>query len=94
MTRRTVNEPGTIPNPLDELAGRLAALLPAGSGRLAQDLRKNVRAALSDALARMELVTRDEYEIQRALLMRTREKLASLEQQVEALEQQLRERSG
>ena len=93
MATKTDRGPGTPSNTLDEIAGRLTALLPEGSERLADDVRRNLRAALSDALARMELVTRDEYEVQRALLLRTREKLTSLEQQVRDLEEILKNRT-
>jgi BMFP domain-containing protein YqiC len=52
----------------------------------AADLEKNVRALLSSFFARLDLVTREEFDIQRQVLLRTREKLARLEAQVSELE--------
>jgi BMFP domain-containing protein YqiC len=55
----------------------------------AADLEKNLRALLSSFFARLDLVTREEFDIQRQVLLRTREKLAQLEAQVAELEQKL-----
>jgi BMFP domain-containing protein YqiC len=52
----------------------------------AADLEKNVRALISSFLARLDLVTREEFDIQRQVLLRTREKLAQLEAHVAELE--------
>ena len=74
---------------LDELARRLGAALPSGLGALKQDMDKNVHAALRATLAKMDLVTREEFEVQRGVLARTRAKLEALEKQVAELERQL-----
>ena len=74
------------PKTLDTLVGRIVDGMPAGLGRVRDDLRGNLRAAVSAALARMDLVTREEFDAQRAVLARTREKLESLQQQLEELE--------
>jgi BMFP domain-containing protein YqiC len=74
------------PKLLDELSERLSAGLPTGLRSLQDELAKNLRASLEAAFARLDLVTREEFEIQSAVLARTREKLARLEQQVKALE--------
>ena len=68
---------------LSELSARLAAL---AADNPAKDLEKNVRALLSSALARLDLVSREEYEIQSQVLARAREKLAALERRVAELE--------
>ena len=68
---------------LSELSARLAELAAANPAR---DLEKNFRGMLSSAFARMELVTREEYDVQAQVLARTREKLAALEARVAALE--------
>jgi len=68
---------------LSELSARLAAL---AADNPAKDLEKNVRALLSSALARLDLVSREEYEIQSQVLARAREKLAVLESRVAELE--------
>jgi len=55
----------------------------------AADLEKNVRALLSSVFARLDLVTREEFDVQRQVLLRTREKIAQLEAQVSELERRL-----
>ena len=52
----------------------------------AADLEKNLRALLSSFFARLDLVTREEFDVQRQVLLRTREKLAALEAQIAELE--------
>jgi BMFP domain-containing protein YqiC len=78
------------PRQLDELAQRLAGVLPEGLKQLREDLEKNFRAVLQSAFSQMNLVSREEFEVQAALLKRTREKLNALEAQVRELEQKLR----
>jgi len=58
-------------------------------GGFAQDVEKNLRAALSAALTRLDLVTREELDIQMQVLTRTRERLETLEKQVTDLERRL-----
>jgi len=76
------------PKLLDELSERLAASVPSGIRNLQEDLAKQFRANLEAGLARLNLVTREEFDVQSAVLARTREKLSLLEQQVKALESQ------
>jgi BMFP domain-containing protein YqiC len=74
------------PKLLDDLAKRLAGSVPAGLRFAQQDLQKNLRAALESGLAHLELVTRQEFDIQSAVLARTRKKLEQLEKEVAELE--------
>ncbi len=74
------------PKSLDALVGRVADSLPAGFGQVHEDLRNNLHAALSAALARMDLVSREEFDVQSAVLARTRKKLTALETKVAELE--------
>lgn len=67
---------------IDNLARRLAASLPQGLRAMREDAEENFRAVLKSGLARMDLVTREEFEVQRAVLARTREKLEALEKRV------------
>jgi hypothetical protein len=69
----------------DEVAQTITRLLPEGVWKLQKDLDSNIRAALQSGLAKMNLVTREEFDIQSALLERSREKLEKLEQQVSVL---------
>jgi BMFP domain-containing protein YqiC len=71
---------------IDELSERLSANLPDSIRSLQTDLSKNFRASLEAGLAKLDLVTREEFEVQRAVLARTREKLDRLERQLAALE--------
>ena len=73
---------------LDDLARRLAAAAPARLTAVQQDIEKNLRAALETVFQRLDLVTREEYEVQVALLARSREKLARLDARVTELERQ------
>lgn len=81
-------------NHIDDLARRLSGLVPAGlRGEATQDLRdelqQNFKSVLQTGLSRLDLVTREEFEVQRAVLLRTREKLEALQRSVAALETQL-----
>lgn len=68
---------------LDELHSRVLALL---ADTPAEDLRKNLKALLNQQFARLELVTREEFDTQSQVLARTRAKLEALEARVAALE--------
>lgn len=74
---------------LDELSRKLSAALPPGLNNLRQDMEQQFQAILRAGLERMDLVTREEFDVQQAVLARTREKLESLTTQVAALEQAL-----
>ena len=74
------------PKVIDEFARRIAESVPPGLRTLQQDMEKNFRAAMQAAFARMDLVTREEFDIQSQLLARTREKLNALEARVAELE--------
>ena len=71
---------------IDELAQRLAALVPPGLKQAREDMTATFRSALQSGLRELELVTREEFDVQRCVLLRTREKVEELEQQILALE--------
>lgn len=73
----------TETRPLDELANRISALIAATP---VKDVEKNLRALLTSGLARLDLVTREEFDIQREALARARERLAALEAKIAELE--------
>ena len=77
------------PKLIDELSEHLSASLPSGFRALQADFSKSFRASLEAGLAKLDLVTREEFDVQSAVLARTREKLTLLERQVKALEDQL-----
>ena len=74
---------------IDELARRLSGLVPPALREGRDEMQDNFKAALQSGLARLDLVTREEFDVQRAVLLRTREKLEKLERQVEDLEARL-----
>lgn len=71
---------------IDELAQRLATLVPPGFDAAKEDLAKSFRAAIQANLERLNLVTREEFDVQRLVLLRTREKLETLEKLVAKLD--------
>lgn len=71
------------PKILEELSSRLSAIVAASP---AADIEKNARALLSGFFAKLDLVTREEFDVQTQVLQRTREKLKSLEERVARLE--------
>ncbi len=73
---------------IDQLAQRLAALVPPGLAQARADLEANFRDVLSEGLRRLDLVTREEFDVQRLLLLRTRALLEKMEQRVTAFELQ------
>jgi BMFP domain-containing protein YqiC len=73
-------------SPLEELSARISEFLAASPAR---DLEKNLRALLAAAFAKLDLATREEFEVQTRTLARTREKLAELERRVVELEARL-----
>ena len=70
----------------EDLSARISGILAASP---AKDLEKNLRALLSAAFARLDLATREEFEVQAKVLLRTREKLTELEARVAELEGRL-----
>lgn len=77
------------PKFIDDLARRLTGAMPSSAKTLQEDLEKNLRAAMQSVFARLDLVTREEFDVQTKVLARSRAKIEQLEQQVAALEQQL-----
>ena len=71
---------------LDELARRLSSLVPPGLREGREELQQNFKSVLQAGLGKLDLVTREEFDVQRAVLLRTREKLEALEREVQALE--------
>lgn len=76
---------------IDDLARRLSALVPPGlrgesTDALREELQQGFKTVLQNGLSKLDLVTREEFDVQRAVLLRTREKLEALQRQVEALE--------
>jgi ubiquinone biosynthesis accessory factor UbiK len=74
---------------IDDIANRLANAIPPSFNHFKEDAEKNFHAILQSALARLDLVSREEFEVQKAVLAKTRHKLEALEQRVAEMEQQM-----
>lgn len=77
------------PKNIDEIANRLANAIPPGLNAVKEDLEKTFRGILQGALSKLDLVTREEFEVQKAVLAKTRSKLEDLEKRVAQIEQQV-----
>ena len=73
-------------NSFDDLAKKITGLLPGNIQQIQQDLEANIKALLQSSLSKMNLVSREEFDVQSALLARTREKLEQLEKQLAELD--------
>lgn len=73
-------------NSIEDLARRLAEAVPEGLRSVRKDLEENFQSVLKSGLGKLDLVTREEFEVQEAVLLRTREKLEVLEERLKELE--------
>jgi BMFP domain-containing protein YqiC len=71
---------------IENLAKQLAESVPEGLRSIGEDLENNFRSVLRASLSKLDLVTREEFDVQEAVLARTREKLEALEAKLEELE--------
>ena len=74
---------------LDDIAKRLSGAVPASAKAVQADVEKNLRAATQSVFSRLDLVTREEFDVQRKVLARSRSKIEHLEKQVAELEARL-----
>lgn len=77
------------PKNIDDLANRLSGVIPPGLHAVREDMEKNFKAILQGALAKMDLVTREEFEVQKAVLAKTRKMLEVMETQITELESKI-----
>jgi len=71
---------------LNDLAEKLSSAIPDGLKSLKSDMQNNMKSVLQSSLQQMNLVSREEFDVQAALLSRTLEKLNQLEKQIGELE--------
>ena len=74
---------------IEAIVSDIGKVLPEDMDVLKEDVEKNVRATLNAAFSKMELVTREEFDIQMSLLSRTRIKLEALQEKLSDLEKKL-----
>lgn len=77
------------PNQIDDIAKKISGLMPSSIQNLQSDIEENIKSSLESGLRKMNLVTREEFDVQQAVLLRTREKLEALEKVVSELESQM-----
>ena len=71
---------------VESLASKLAEAVPEGLRSMREDLENNFRAVLRSSLSKLDLVTREEFEVQEAVLAKTRDKLEALEARLKEME--------
>ncbi len=74
---------------IEDITKQFTEALPKDFQLLNKDIRENLRATLHSVLNKMDLVTREEFDIQTAVLQRTREKLEALEKQIQEIENKI-----
>lgn len=77
------------PKKIEQIARQVHQSMPKGLREFGDDMEKRIRQILQTQLNRLELVNREDFDVQTQVLLRTREKLALLEQRVAALENRL-----
>ena len=71
---------------IDKLAKKLAEAVPEGIRSVQEDLEANFRSVLRSGLSKLDLVTREEFEVQQAVLAKTRAKLEALDKRLAGME--------
>lgn len=74
------------PKSIDNLTDRIASAIPPGLNHFKDDMEKNFHALLQSALSKLDLVSREEFEVQKAVLAKTRARLEELEKRVADIE--------
>ncbi|AEG95657.1 MULTISPECIES: ubiquinone biosynthesis accessory factor UbiK [Klebsiella] len=74
------------PKKIEQIARQVHESMPKGLRDLGDDVEKKIRQVLQSQLTRLDLVSREEFDVQTQVLLRTREKLALLEQRISDLE--------
>ena len=80
------------PKMFEDMAQKLGAVLPDGLQAVQRDVEKNFKTVLQNSFAKMDLVTREEFDVQTEVLKRSREKLDKMEKQIELLEAALNQK--
>jgi len=78
------------PKMLDEVAEKLSDVLPSSLKSVKNDVEENMKTVLQNAFSKMDLVTREEFDVQTAVLSRTRAKVDALEKQLSEIEASLK----
>ena len=79
------------PKKIEELASKFSENIPNGAKTFQKDIENNFKQVLQSLLGKMDLVTREEFDVQKKVLARTREKIEALEKTLETIEKELAE---
>lgn len=79
------------PKVIEELATKLSSAIPPGAKAFQEDLHGQFKQVLQSILGKMDLVTREEFDVQTKVLARTRQKIEELEKLVAAIEDRQRD---
>lgn len=80
------------PNKIEEMARTIQAALPPELKSVGEEVDKKVKQVIQAQLMKLDLVSREEFDVQTKVLLRTREKLQALEEKLQQLEKQLSDR--
>lgn len=78
------------PSIFDEISQKITNSLPDSARTIEQDMKKNIKTVLSSTFSKLDLVSRDEFDIQQQVLARTRKKVEELEAQLKTFEDNLK----
>ncbi|WP_413494357.1 ubiquinone biosynthesis accessory factor UbiK [Morganella psychrotolerans] len=82
------------PKKIEQIATQLQSALPKGVREIGADIDKKMRAILQSQLGKLDLVNREEFDVQTQVLLRTREKLSQMEKRLAELETRLSAKDG
>ena len=82
-----------IKEKIEAILTDVSRVIPDDMQHLKQDIEKNLRASLNAAFSKMDLVTREEFDVQTALLQRTRSQLDALQKKLNQIENEIKEES-
>ncbi len=80
------------PKKIEEMARQIHNALPPGTKSLGEEVDKKVKQVLQSQLNKLDMVSREEFDVQTKVLLRTREKLTALEEKLALIEQRLADR--
>lgn len=81
------------PKKLEEIAKQVSDVMPAGVKSLGEEVDRKIKQVLQAQLGKLDMVSREEFDVQTHVLLRTREKLSELEKKLELLEEQNTEKN-
>ncbi|EQC00631.1 MULTISPECIES: ubiquinone biosynthesis accessory factor UbiK [Photorhabdus] len=81
------------PKKIEQIARQIQDSLPKGVKEFGDDIEKKLRMILQSQLGKLDLVNREEFDIQTQVLLRTREKLTAMEQRLNELEEKLEDKN-